>query len=216
MKKKVIIILSCLILASILLTLFINIYMVESTKLQIVNNKKIDKVDAILVLGCKAYPDRPSMMLEKRLNKAIEVYNEFNTKILLSGDHGTKDYDEIKIMGNYMLENNIPENDLFVDHAGFNTYDSIYRAKYIFNAKKIVIVTQKYHMYRALYIANKLGIEAYGIVADNIPYKSIMYKNYAREIFSRDKNFFKTIIKPKSKYLGDKIDLTGNGNINEK
>ena len=189
--------------------------MIQATKWQIITNQKIDNIDAILVLGCKVYPDRPSMMLENRLNKAIEVYNEFNTKLLLSGDHGTKEYDEIKIMSNYMIEKNIPKEDLFVDHAGFNTYDSIYRAKYIFNAKKIVIITQKYHMYRALYIANKLELDAVGIVADDVPYKSIMFKNNIREILARDKNYFKVLIKPESKYLGESIDLTGKGNFDD-
>ena len=101
--------------------------------------------------------------------------------------------------------------DIFLDHAGVNTYDSLYRAKYIFEAKKIVIVTQKYHMYRALYLANKLDLDAVGIVADDIPQKMIMLKNEIREILSRDKNFFKGIIKPKSKYLGEIIPLNQDG-----
>ena len=213
MKKKIFITLLVLLSFIIVGTIYINLHMINSTKNKIVANKKIDNIDAILVLGCKAYSDRPSLMLEQRLLKAIDVYKEFNTKLLLSGDHGQKDYDEIAVMANYLLNKNIPHEDIFVDHAGFNTYDSIYRAKYIFNAKKIVIVTQRYHMYRALYIAQKLDIDAVGIVADDIPYKTIMIKNEIREIFSRDKNFFKVIIKPQSKYLGDSIDLNGNSNI---
>ena len=204
------------VIAFLITTFFINIYMINSTKDSIISESEFElmnDIDAILVLGCKAYNDRPSLMLEKRLNKGIELYLKKNNKIILSGDHGNKDYDEVNVMKNYVIDNNIPSRDIFLDHAGFNTYDSIYRVKEVFSARKIVIVTQKYHLYRALYIAKNLGVEAYGIIADDVPYKGIMFKNEIREILSRDKNFFKVILKPESKYLGDKIDLGGNGNV---
>ena len=215
-KKKIIIILLVIILFVMILTLFINIHMVSSTQNQIIEVNDLDNaidIDAVVVLGCLAYEDGPSLMLKNRLDKGIEVYNKINTKIILTGDHGRNEYDEVNTMNNYVKESDIPEEDIFLDHAGFNTYDSIYRAKYIFEAKKIIIVTQKFHMYRALYIANNLGIEAKGILADDIPQKGIMLKNEIREIFSRDKNFFKVLFKPKSKYLGEKIPLTSNGII---
>ena len=104
-------------------------------------------------------------------------------------------------MRDYLLDYNIKEEDIFLDHAGFSTYDSIYRAKYIFDVKKIIIITQKYHMYRALYLANKLDIEAVGIEANDIPQKGVMIKNRIREVLSRDKSFIYGLIKPKSKYL---------------
>lgn len=197
-------------------TIFINVYMIESTKNNIIDVNDIElieNIDAVVVLGCKAYAEGPSLMLKKRLDKTIELYNKVNNKIILTGDHGTKEYDEVNVMKNYVLENKIPRQDVFLDHAGFNTYDSLYRVKEVFNARKIVVITQKYHLYRALYIAKHLGIEAYGIIADDIPYKGIMIKNEIREILSRDKNFFKVILKPKSKYLGDKINLDGDANI---
>ena len=200
----------------IITTLFINIYMIESTKNKILNIddiQNVENIDAILILGCKAYSDGPSLMLEKRLNKGVEIYHKINSKIILSGDHGTKGYDEVNVMKEYILKDHIPNQDIFLDHAGFNTYDSIYRVQKIFNAKKIVIVTQKYHLYRAIYIANHLGVDAYGVEADDIPYRGIMIKNEIREILSRDKNFFKVIFKPKSKYLGDKIDLNGKSDV---
>lgn len=215
-KKKIIIISLIIILFVCLVTMFINIYMIISTKKQIVDINNIDNynnVDAIIVLGCKAEENGPSLMLANRLNKGVEVYNKLNTKIILTGDHGTNEYDEVNTMRDYILTFDIPKEDIFLDHAGFNTYDSIYRAKYIFEAKKIIIVTQKYHMYRALYIANSLDIEAVGIVADDIPQKGIMLKNEIREILSRDKNFFLGIFKPKSKYLGEIIPLTGDGSV---
>ena len=170
-----------------------------------------DNYDAVLVLGCLAYEDGPSLMLSKRLDKGIEVYNILHIKMLLSGDHGKNDYDEVNAMRDYLLNANIESKDIFLDHAGFNTYDSIYRAKHIFGAKKIIIVTQKYHLYRALYISRALDVDAVGIAADNIPQKSIMIKNEIREVLSRDKNFFKAIFKPESKYLGEPISLNQDG-----
>ena len=197
-------------------TLFINLYMVNYTSGNIIEEnevKKITDIDAILVLGCKAYSYGPSLMLSYRLEKGIDIYNQTYNKIILSGDHGKNDYDEVNVMRDYMLDSDIPSQDIFLDHAGFSTYDSIYRAKYIFGTKKIIIITQKYHLYRALYIAKKIGIEAYGIPASDIPQKGIMLKNEIREILSRDKNFIKVIFKPQSKYLGEKISLEEDGNV---
>lgn len=216
-KKKILIILGIIVIITVLLTLFINIRMITSTKNQIVDISELDNindVDAIVVLGCRVNGDSPSLMLAKRLDKGIEVYNKLNTKVILTGDHDEKEYDEVNVMRNYVLDS-IPKEDIFLDHAGITTYDSIYRAKYIFGAKKIVIVTQRYHMYRALYLANQLDIEAVGVVADDIPQKFIMLKNEIREVLSRDKNYFKGLIKPKSKYLGEIIPLNQDGIVTE-
>ncbi len=217
MKKKILLIIFIITIIGLLVTAFVNIHMINTTKNQIVHLDSIKDTsfDAILVLGCKVENNYPSMMLTNRLEKAMETYQKLNTKLLLSGDHGTKEYDEVEVMKNYLLDSKINIKDIFLDHAGFNTYDSIYRAKYIFGAKKIVIVTQKYHLYRALYLANQLGIEAYGIEADDIPYRSIMIKNEIREILARDKNFIKAIFKPQSKYLGEKISLLEDGNVED-
>lgn len=215
MKKKVLIIISIFILIISLLTLFINLRMINTTKDQIVSIDSLSNdYDAIIVLGCKVNDDGPSLMLAKRLDRGIDVYNKLNTKIILTGDHGRNEYDEVNIMRDYILDS-IPSKDIFLDHAGFNTYDSIYRAKYVFEAKKVVIVTQKYHMYRALYLANSLDLEAVGVVADDIPQKIIMLKNEIREILSRDKNYFLGIFKPKSKYLGEIIPLNQDGIVTE-
>ena len=206
-KKIILITLLCITIIGMALTLFINIYMVSSTKNQIIDLEKVGEltdVDAILILGCKVEEDNsPSLMLVNRLNMGEDVYNKIHSKILLSGDSTREDYDEVNVMAEYL--NNIDSSEIIKDYAGINTYDSIYRAKNTFGLKKIIIVTQKYHMYRALYIANKLGIEAVGVVASDIPYKFIMLKNEVREILSRDKNFFKVMFNPKSRYLEEKI-----------
>ena len=198
----------------------INIYVKKSTKKQIKNEdecKEITDVDCIIVLGAAVWGDKPSPMLEDRLLEGIELYQKgVSKKIIMSGDHGQNEYDEVNIMKQFAIEKGIPSEDIFMDHAGFSTYDSIYRAKEIFGAKKIIIVTQEYHLYRALHIANRLGIEAYGVGADPRQYVGA-FNREVREILARNKDFVKCIIKPNPKYLGDKIPISGNGdNTNDK
>ena len=115
-------------------------------------------------------------------------------------------------MKDYTINKGIPSEDLFMDHAGFSTYDSIYRAKYIFGVKKMIIATQKYHLYRALYIANQLGIEAYGVSANPREYAGQLSRD-VREYLARNKEYVKCIFKPQSKYLGEMIPISGDGNV---
>ena len=194
----------------------INDYVVYSTKDKIIDEKDYDTledIDCILVLGAGAWGNSPSPLLGDRLDKGIELYEKnVAPKILMSGDHGQIEYDEVNVMKDYALEKNIPSNDIFMDHAGFSTYESMYRAKAIFKAKRIVIVTQEYHLYRSLYIADKLGLEAYGVAAIENNYAGQYYRD-AREFLARNKDFVKVIFKPKPTYLGEEIPITGNGNI---
>lgn len=214
--KKVIIYVIIFLVTIGLAVLGINLYVKMSTKKQIVGENdysKLEKSDCILVLGAGVWGDKPSPMLEDRLNQAINLYkNNVSSKIIMSGDHGTEEYDEVNIMKKYAIEKGVPSEDIFMDHAGFSSYDSIYRAKAIFSAKKIVIVTQEYHLYRALYIANRLGIEAYGVGADPRQYAGATYREI-REILARNKDFIKCIFKPEPTYLGDTIPVSGSGDI---
>lgn len=197
----------------IIIVFSINFYVINSTKDQIINTKDLNDVDCIIVLGAGVWGDNPSPMLEDRLLKGIELYNKgVAPKIIMSGDHGQKEYDEVNIMKEYAINEGVPSEDVFMDHAGFSTYESIYRAKEIFGVKKVVIVTQEYHLYRAIYIANKLGIKAYGVNADPRDYAGQLYRE-VREILARNKDFVKSIFKPKSTYLGESIPINGNGNI---
>ena len=140
----------------------LNIYVVNSTKNEIVkeeNVSNIEGVDCILILGAGIWGDKPSPMLEDRLKEGITLYKQGTTKkIIMSGDHSREDYDEVKIMKEYAESEGVPSEDIFMDHAGFSSYDSVYRAKEIFGVQKMIIVTQRYHLYRSLYIAKKLGI----------------------------------------------------------
>lgn len=175
--------------------------------------KKLDDVDCILILGAGLWNNKPSPLLRDRLDTGIDLYkNSVAPKIVMSGDHINRNYDEVNAMKKYAIEKGVVSSDIFMDHAGVSTYDSIYRIKNIFNAKKIVIVTQEYHLYRALYIAKKLGIEAYGVKANSPKYSGDI-KREIREILARNKDFVKAIIKPESEYLGDTISLKENGDI---
>ena len=148
----------------------INLYVKISINKKILKEedyKKLSDIDCIIVLGAGIWNNKPSPMLEDRLLEGINLYkNNVSNKIIMSGDHGRAEYDEVNIMKNYAIEKGVKSEDIFMDHAGFSTYESIYRAKEIFKAKKVVIVTQKYHLYRALYIAKQLDLEAYGVGAD--------------------------------------------------
>ena len=214
--KKIIIIILSLILLSIVGILTVNFYVVLSTKSRIISideAKDLTDVDCILVLGAGVYGNKPRPMLEDRILTGIELYNNgVAKKIIMSGDHGQEDYDEVNVMKSYAIDEGINSSDIFMDHAGFSTYDSIYRLKEIFEVDKVVIVTQEYHLYPALYIAKELEIEAYGVSANLRDYPG-QFKREVREILARDKDLVKVIFKPSSTYVGETIPVTGDGNI---
>ena len=195
--KKLIIIILTLILLIVLLPNFY-VRLIGSARIK-KDLSSVKSADYILVLGAGLKSGKPSDMLRDRLDTAIELYNSgVCKKLLMSGDHTDKYYDEVSAMKTYAVENGVKESDIYMDHAGISTYDSMYRAKNLFSAKKIIVVTQRYHIYRALYIAEILGIEAYGSVPAPRLYKGAVYREI-REILARDKDLLKCIFKPKSK-----------------
>ena len=172
-----------------------------------------DGYDCVLVLGCGVWGDTPSHMLEDRLLEGISLCQSgASKKLLMSGDHGRKGYDEVNVMKKFAVDRGIPSEDVFMDHAGFSTYESMYRAKEIFKAEKILIVTQDYHLYRAIYDARALGLEAYGVASNPRSYGGQLYRDI-REILARNKDFIYSIIKPEPTYLGEAIPVQGNGNL---
>lgn len=202
---------------SILLGLGADLFVRASSKSQIVTSaEEIGETDAdcILVLGCLVRRDgSPSDMLADRLDAGIELYKSGKApKLLMSGDHGRIEYDEVNAMKGYALRQGVCSEDVFMDHAGFSTYDSLYRAKEVFGAKKILIVSQGYHLYRALYIAKRLGIEAKGVCADQRSYGGQRARDM-REILARGKDFVGCIFDVKPRYLGERISLSQSGNL---
>lgn len=192
----------------------VNGYVVGSTKAQILSSEELEKgYDCVLVLGAGVWETGPSPMLADRLDYGIAVYKSGAAdKMLMSGDHGRAEYDEVNTMKNYAVERGVPSEDVFMDHAGFSTYESLYRAKEIFCAEKIVIVTQRYHLHRALYIANRLGLEAVGIASDPRAYAGQPYYTM-REIAARCKDVLQCIFLPEPTYLGETIPVWGDGNL---
>lgn len=171
-------------------------------------------IDCILVLGCLVKKDgTPSDRLADRINRGVELYKlGVAPKILMSGDHGREDYNEVGAMKDAAINAGVPSSDIFMDHAGFSTYESVYRAKEIFGADKILIVTQKYHLKRALYIARELGVEAYGVSADYHEYRDAL-KHECREFLARTKDFVYAAFKPEPTFLGEAIPVSGDGDI---
>ena len=197
--------------------LAINAYVKGSVKDNLLSPEQaavLEGVDCIVVLGCQVRDDgTPSHMLEDRLRRGVELYYlGAAPKLLMSGDHGTQDYDEVATMKQYAIEAGIPSENVFKDHAGFSTYETVYRAKEIFAADKIIIVTQEYHLYRALYIAQQLGVEAYGVHCDYRSYYGQTMRDI-REVLARVKDFGMTIFKPEPTYLGEIIPVSGDGNV---
>ena len=166
---------------------------------------QLGDIDCILVLGCHVR----SQYLADRLTTAFGLYDMgASPKLLRTGDHGREVYDEVNYMLDKAEEHGIERKDVFTDHAGFSTYESIYRAKEIFGAERIIIVTQEYHLYRSLYLAEKLGIEAYGVSASLHGYGSQDYQEM-RESLARMKDFFYALIKPEPTFLGESIPISG-------
>ena len=175
---------------------------------------ELQGVDCILVPGCLVYSNGTlSDMLRDRVTFAVELYKAGAApKILVSGDHGRQNYDEVRAMKDYMISLGVPSEDIFMDHAGFSTYESVYRAYEIFGVKRVIIATQEYHLYRALYIAEAMDMEAFGVCTDGRPYIA-QYKRDIREVLARCKDAAACVFMPEPTYLGDAIPIGGNGDV---
>ncbi len=166
------------------------------------------KTDCILILGAGLRNGYPSPMLQERLDLGARLYHAgASDKILVSGDNSRKDYNEVQAMEDYLVDKHgVPREDIVRDHAGFSTYESMVRAKEIFCVDSAIVVTQRYHLFRASYIASRMGIETYGADAHRTDYAGRYYRE-ARECAARVKDFFMCIFKPDPTYLGDKIPI---------
>lgn len=210
-----------LLLTGLALILLMNLTVIIGGADRIVSSEKVAETaeegaqyDCVMILGCGVYDDgTPTPMLKDRLDKGIELYRAgLAAKLLLSGDHGTVGYNEVAGMYAYAVAAGIPDEDIFLDHAGFTTYESVCRAKEVFGVNNILVVTQGYHLYRAMFYCRCLHLEGYGVKAEYYPYSGELYRQ-GREILSRVKAFAYGIIQPEPTYLGDPIDISGSGTV---
>ena len=222
-KKRVLLLILTILFLPIMFYGLINLYTVLSTRSEIVSLNEADfgeeTFDAILVLGAGVRSDgTPSNMLEDRLLTALQLYQDGAcSRILVSGDHGSVGYDEVNVMKDYLISCGVPSKDIYMDHAGFSTYDSMHRAKSIFGAQKLIVVTQEYHAPRALMIGNLLGLDCKGVSA---PILSGVFSRYSgqpwysfRETVARCKDFLYSVLRVDPTYLGDPISLSASGDI---
>ena len=213
-KKRVLRTLAVLMLLSVLVPLATSYYVMASTEDQIITLEDAADLnaDTILVLGARVWDNgQPSGILKDRINTGVDLYEAgASERLLMSGDHGQDEYDEVNAMKDFAIEQGVAPAVIFMDHAGFSTYESLYRARDIFQVKTVVIVTQTYHLYRALYIARALGLDAYGVSCDRRDYNPYILFS-VREIFARCKDFLYSIVQPLPTYLGDVIPITGDG-----
>lgn len=165
---------------------------------------KLEDVDCILVLGCRVYSNEPSVMLKDRVMQGVELYKLGASETLfMTGDSRDRYYDETGVMSRLAEENGVPTENIVTDRYGLSTYDSIFRAAKVYGYKKVIIVTQKYHLTRALYIAKQFGMDAYGVASDTREYKDQL-KRDVREIAARSKDFLYCILKPEPEYGREK------------
>ena len=201
-----------------LAALLASLYVVKTTEAQILASDAAvtGEWDCVLVLGAGVRPDgSPSDMLYDRVRTGLDLYHGGAVpKLLMSGDHGRSEYDEVGCMLGLALEDGVAAADVFLDHAGFSTYESLVRAKEVFGAESLVIVTQKYHLHRALYIAEALGMDAVGVSADRRRYAGQFMRDI-REIIARGKDVLSVWFGAEPAYLGDTVDLSGDGTVTQ-
>ncbi|CAA9200352.1 hypothetical protein FLA105534_03088 [Flavobacterium bizetiae] len=215
MKKKFKIFLYLLIIGLVTIV-SINYYVKSSTKKNIYYSiKRFPKNDVGIIFGAGINGDQPSKYLKDRLDAGILLYkaNRIN-KILLSGDNGRDEYDELTVMKNYCFNHGVDTTKIFIDYAGFDTYSTMYRAKHIFNIKRATLISQEYHLNRAIYIGQKLGIKSVGYSANNGEYLGYKYVTF-REYGSICKSFFDVLRNRDPRFLGTPIDINGVSNYSK-
>lgn len=217
--KKIFLAFVCLFLLGAAVFCGINAAVVLTARPHILTEEEACKLDAdcILVLGSSVYGNTLAPTVENRVLTGLALYEGgASDRLLMSGDHGKKDYDEVNSMKQYCVDKGVEPNVIFLDHAGFSTYDSMYRARDIFGVRKVIIVTQGYHLYRAVYIARALGLEAYGVVADGPDHSFLSdLRNQVRESLARVKDFVICIIEPEPTYLGEAIPISGSAELSD-
>jgi len=212
-KKKILLIASLIcLLASGIGFVAINYHVEQTGDSFTVSVDRAPEADAALILGAAVSPNGMlSGILQDRMDRGIQLYRAKKVKkLLLSGDHGEASYDEVTAMGRYARQHGVPSEDIFLDHAGFTTYESMYRARDVFQVKRALIVTQGFHLSRSVYIARSLGIEAWGVTSNLHSYGGENYFE-TRELPARFKAFVQVNIHSHPTFLGPAIPISGDG-----
>ncbi|MDD5146670.1 MAG: ElyC/SanA/YdcF family protein [Candidatus Pacebacteria bacterium] len=209
-RKKLIILGVLLVVVFILAIALIDLQVNEQSSSNIFQSaENLPAIKVALVLGASVWNNQVmSDMLKDRADTALDLYRQGKIqKILVSGDNRRPDYNEVIVVKNYLLEQGVPQADIFLDYAGFDTYDSLYRARDIFKVYSLVITTQSFHLPRAIYIAKNLGLEAFGLSADRHIYRNIEFNKF-REKFANIKAFLDIKLHAKPKFLGEPIPIS--------
>lgn len=194
---KIVLFIAVVILVTVLSIFVVNLIVKESVRENIADNPDaltFDRhVDCVVILGAGLKSNgEPSDMLEDRIKTGVEVFNMIDADfILMSGDYSGEHYDEVGAMKKYALSLGVDEDKILLDGQGFSTFESISRVKEEYGFDRVVIITQKYHLYRALYIAEQYEIDAVGVSADLRGYRGQTYRDL-REVFARVKDFIIT------------------------
>lgn len=185
----------------------------SGTSFIVANVSDLPEVDVILVPGARIYAGNVSGILAERLDAAIEVLQRSGSrKILVSGDYSSAYYDEARAMQNYLLRKNIDADAIILDHAGFSTYDSLWRARNVFGVQSMIVVSQDFHLPRALFIANKLGLQAVGFGASRVPLSPEQsFRSEWREPLARIKAFYQILRSAQPAFTGSGLPIDENG-----
>jgi len=178
------------------------------------NSDELSPAYVGLVLGASVRPDKTlSPILKDRVDSAYELYQKgIIKKFLLSGDHGQQDYDEVNAMKDYLNDKGVPNKDIFLDHAGFDTYDSMYRAQSVFEVSELIVITQEFHLPRAVYVGKHMNLKVTGYIADRREYSGNSHFK-RREWLANIKAWIELHINKKPTYDGPTIPITGDSSL---
>jgi len=217
MFKKLFQTLLFIIIISIIFVLSVDVWVSDSAKEKIYSSvKSVPKRDVALLLGTAKYVRKGKInyFYKYRIEATAKLYKSGKIKaVLVSGDNATRYYNEPARMRRDLIKMGIPKSKIYLDFAGFRTLDSILRAKEIFGLKKCIIVSQKFHLERALYIAKKSGVDAIGFVAKDYPGTKAWLRMRLREYLARVKAFMDIyILHTTPKFFGkfEKIEIKEN------
>ncbi len=213
-KKKILKDIAIVLITTVCFILFVfigtNVYVRMSVKKRIMTHEEAcgsGDYDCIIVMGASVYADdTPSPMLADRINEGIALYKDgASDTLIMSGDKTDEEYyDEVSVMKDYAVEQGVPEECILRDPAGYSTYETMYRVAKLYEGKRVLIVTQQYHLTRAVYDAVKLGMDAYGVPCAKIKYRGQLRRD-VREWLAISKDFFYTIARPAPDTLDRKI-----------